>query len=155
MDKRMIGAVALCALVLTGCTASPGGTSTPKPTYTAAAPTTSPDAATAAAEDAQAVALATMNAFVNHSRGQDEWWADFSQYLSPEALYVWEGTQADRVTASTITGDPVVSVVDGTFVSVIVPTNVGTYKLDMAMRVDESTAGTWLVFEMTAPETSE
>lgn len=154
MDKKMIGVVALCALVLTGCAAGPDAPATPTPTVTAQAPTTSPEDATQAASDAEQVAVAALTAFVNHGRSQDEWWADFSQYLSPEALYVWEGVRADRVTAGAITGDPITSVVDGTFVTVILPTDAGSYRLDMAKRVSESgSGGTWLVFEMTAPGT--
>lgn len=155
MGKKMIGVVALCALVLTGCTTAPESTSTPKPTHTAQAPTTSPEAATQAAADAERVAIAALTAFVDHERPQEEWWADFSQHLFPEALYVWEGVRADRIAANAITGDPTTSVVDGTFVTVILPTDVGSYRLDMAKRVSEGgSGGAWLVFEMTAPESN-
>lgn len=153
MDKKMIGVLALCAMVLTGCATNPDAAATPTPTVTAQAPTTSPEDATQAAADAEQVAVAALTAFVNHGRSQEEWWADFSQYLSPEALYVWEGVRADRVSASAITGEPITTVVDGTFVTVILPTDAGSYRLDMAKRVSEAgSGGTWLVFEMTAPE---
>lgn len=101
------------------------------------------------------MATLALTAFVNHDRDQGAWWADFSQYLSPEALYTWDGVRADRVIASAITGDPVATAADATYVSVILPTDAGTYRLEMVKRVEGSTAGTWLVFEIVAPETAE
>ncbi|WP_424937772.1 MULTISPECIES: hypothetical protein [Bacteria] len=115
----------------------------------AASRSTPPEEAKSGAES---VAVAALTAFVDHKRPQEQWWADFSQYLSPEALYVWEGVRADRVMASTITGDPVTTVVDGTFATVLLQTDAGGYRLDMTRRVSpESTGGVWLVFEMTPP----
>lgn len=155
MGKKALGIVALCALILTGCSAASDSASVPEPTHTAQKPTTSPEAATQAGNAAEAVAVAALTAFVDHERPQQEWWADFSQYLSPEALYVWEGVRADRVAANAVTGAAVTSVVDGTFVTVILPTDAGSYRLDIAKRVSEGgSGGAWLVFEMTAPGTT-
>lgn len=158
MRGKWIGVVGVCLLVLSGCAVTPNG-SAPSPTPTAAPSTAAAEASTKAAKEAgveaSEVAVAALTAFVYHARSQDEWWADFSRYLSPEALYTWDGVRADRVTASAIAGDPVATVADATFVSVIIPTDAGSYRLEMAKRVDGSTAGTWLVFEMIAPETAE
>lgn len=155
MRKTMTGVALLAVVLLTGCTNVETPLSTPAPsTEPAVESAVSPEEEGAAAEGAEEVAVATLTAFLDHERPQDEWWADFSQSLSPEALYVWEGVRADRVTATAITGDAIVSVASDRFVSVILPTGVGSYRFDMAKRVEQHTSdGVWLVFEMTAPVT--
>lgn len=159
MDIRRVcalgAAVLIAAGLMTGCgsTAAPSPVSststTPRPLVTAS---TSPaDAAKGASE----IAVKAMLAFTDHKRAQDVWWADFSQYLSPDAAYVWEGTRAVRVPASSVTGEPVTSVNSGTSVSVLVPTDAGQYRLDMIRRVEVgATGGPWLVFAMTLPAAS-
>lgn len=64
----------------------------------------------------------------------------------------WEGARADRVAATSVTGNGIVSVASDRFVSVILPTDAGSYRFDMVKRVDEDTSGgVWVVFEMAAP----
>lgn len=162
MDFRRLsalgGAAVIVGALLAGC-ASTGGPSSVSPSAadpTAPVSTVSPSTVPADAKnDASAVALKAVSAFVDHSRPQDVWWADFSQYLASDAVYVWEGTRAYRVPASKVTGDPVATYNSGTSVSVLVPTDAGQYRLDMIRRVEVGvSAGPWIVFAMTPPAAS-
>lgn len=95
-----------------------------------------------------------MAAFVAHTRSYDAWWADLSQYLTPEASVAWEFTDPRLIVASTITGPAsVFDAPSSTFVIVDVPTDAGSWRLELVKVVEvDAGAGVWKVFTLQPPE---
>ena len=91
-----------------------------------------------------------MAAFADHDRSYVEWWADVSQYLGYEATAAYEYTDPMNVPASTVTGDPqVVSAPTATEMSVLIPTDIGQYRIDLNR---QAIGGQWTVSRFTPPE---
>lgn len=124
-------------------------TSTEQPAPGQSAPTT---ASTPRTDAASVAAVGAMTAYVQHHDDETAWWNGLSQYLSPEAKFVIEGTDPAQIPATRITGEAIATPASATSVSVLVPTDAGQYRLDMSTRGDEGEAGVWVVSGFTAPE---
>lgn len=110
-------------------------------------------AAPAAQQDAIAVADKAMGAFVQRELPYDEWWKNFSPYLSPDGTYAFEYTDPRNVPASKVTGSGQVSAApSATSITVLVPTDIGQYQVTLDRRVEDGTPpGPWLVDNLTPP----
>jgi len=90
-----------------------------------------------------------MRAFVAHDRGYDEWWADLSQYLGEDAKEAYAYTDPANVPASEVTGRSLLSSVQVRTLTVLVPTNIGSYSVEF---VREKDGGPWVIYRLRPPE---
>lgn len=166
-----VASIVTAAALLVGCTASPDTDTVPSAVPTApntqdtSRPVTLPTAGTDSGGDfatlqrqqeASQVAEAAMVAFVAHTRSYDAWWADLSQFLTPEAAVAWEFTDPRQIIASKITGPTsVVEAPSSTFVVVDVPTDAGIWRIEIVLFVEvDAGDGVWKVFTLQPPETN-
>ncbi len=165
-------AVLATAALTVGCAAADEPSATPTPSVQPSEPTPEAEAprsdelpplsteaggdfATLQSQrDASQVAEATMAAFAAHDRSYDAWWADLAQYLTPEAAMVWEYTDPRLVEVTALTGPAtVVDAPSSTLVIVDVPTDTGTWQLEVIKWVEvDAGAGVWKIFSLQPPE---
>lgn len=150
---RIGGAAVGLMLILTGCTdTSP----VPEPTRTATtAPTPTDTVSPEGLDDGVKVAEQAMSAFANHNRSYDEWWAELSPLLTTDAQLAYEDTNPARVRPSQVTGAGVVaSAPNFNQMSVLVPTDIGQYTIELLRQGDDNPNGTpsWYVDRITPPE---
>jgi hypothetical protein len=141
----LIGAIPL----LTGCLS---GGETPSPSSSQPASRTTPQIGDDVSEKHDnEVRLADdgMRAFVAHDRGYAEWWADLSQYLGDDAKEAYAYTDPANVPASEITGRSLLSVVRDDMLTVLVPTDIGSYSVEL---VREQSGGPWVIYRLRPPE---
>jgi hypothetical protein len=141
----LIGAIPL----LTGCVS---GVETPSPSSSQAASRATPQIGeNGFAQHDNEVRLAddAMRAFVAHDRGYDEWWADLSPYLGDDAKEAYAYTDPANVPASEITGRSLLSVVQDDMLTVLVPTDIGSYSVEL---VREQSGGPWVIYRLRPPE---
>ena len=152
-----IGALALgIMLILTGCTdtgtekrpAPPvSATKTPVPQVTNTVPPADLDEGVKVAEQA-------MKAFADHHRTYEQWWADLSPLLTDDALLAYADTDPARVRPSQVTGAGVVAGAPNfNQMSVLMPTDIGQYTIDLLRQGVEDEGGTssWFVDRITPP----
>lgn len=159
--SRLVAAafgVALIAPIASGCTADAASTPTSAGATTAvpsATPTPRPDdtASPSSQQDGVETAEKAMVAFVQRSRPYAEWWAGLSPFLGPDGIYAFEYTDPRNVPATQVMGDGVVSAApSGTSMTVLVPTDVGQYQVQLNRRVEDGVdPGPWLVDDITPP----
>lgn len=156
--RTTIALTILLAVGITGCAApapEPTPTVTPSPESTWHAPAATPDNSLKWEDSAVSLDAATtaMTAFVDHSLPAEAWWEAFEQYLTPEAKYVWLGTDPRNIPATAITGAlTIVGESTATRVTISVPTDAGTYELMLTRHVSSGSApGPWRVFSLTPP----
>ena len=149
---------ALFAPIASGCTTDAASTPTAAGASTAATsatPTPRPDdtASPTSQKDAVDTAEKAMAAFVQRSRPYAEWWAGLSPFLGPDGIYAFEYTDPRNVPATQVTGVGVVSAApSGTSMTVLVPTDVGQYQVQLNRRVEDGVdPGPWLVDDITPP----
>lgn len=117
------------------------------PSFTAAPP---PTWDAAAEQDALAVAEQTLAAQLDTDRHEDQWWADWSQHLSPTALDLYQLVPPEAIAPATITGPPELDDASEPAIALVdIPTDLGTYRL--ALTRHES-GDPWLVETITPPE---
>lgn len=148
--------IALCLVVvigaiplLTGCVPGP---ETPAPSSSQAGSTDTPEIGeqpTEAFDKEVRLADDAMRAFVAHDRGYDEWWADLSQYLGEDAKEAYAYTDPANVPASEVTGRSLLSSVQVQTLTVLVPTNIGSYSVEF---VREQDGGPWVIYRLRPPE---
>ncbi|MDQ0729103.1 hypothetical protein [Microbacterium sp. W4I20] len=95
-----------------------------------------------------------MATFADHDRSYDEWWAALSPMLTNDALVAYEGTDPANVRPSQVTGPgEVASASNFNQMSVLVPTDVGQYTIDLIRQGDNNANGTpsWFVDRLTPP----
>lgn len=141
----LIGAIPL----LTGCLS---GGETPSPSSSQAGTTDGPQIGGKSSEDHDKevrLADAAMRAFVAHDRGYDEWWADLSQYLGDDARDAYAYTDPAHVPASEVTGRSLLSSVQDDMLTVLVPTDIGSYSVEL---VREQSGGPWVIYRLRPPE---
>lgn len=93
-----------------------------------------------------------MTSFANHNRSYEEWWAELSPMLTNDALLAYEGTNPARVRPSQVTGPGVVaSAPNFNQMSVLVPTDIGQYTIELIRQGDGHGNGTpsWFVDRLT------
>lgn len=152
-----IGVVAIgLMLTLTGCTdtgpvpdptPSAANTATPRPYPTSTVPADALDDGVRVAEEAMAT-------FADHDRSYDEWWAALSPMLTNDALVAYGDTNPARVRPSQVTGaGEVASAPNFNQMSVLVPTDVGQYTIELVRQGDDNPNGTpsWFVDRLTPP----
>lgn len=93
-----------------------------------------------------------MRAFVAHDRGYDEWWADLTQYLGEDAREAYAYTDPANVPASEVTGRSLLSGVQEDMLTVLVPTDIGSYSVEL---VREQTGGPWVIHRLRPPEDTQ
>lgn len=141
----LIGAIPLLA----GCLS---GGETPSPSSSQAGTTDGPQIGGKSSEDHdKEVRLAddTMRAFVARDRGYDAWWADLSQYLGDDAKEAYAYTDPANVPASEVTGRSLLSSVQDDMLTVLVPTDIGSYSVEL---VREQSDGPWVIYRLWPPE---
>jgi len=143
-------------LTLSACTdAGPTPNPSPSPTDTATAqPAPTSTIAPDALDDGVRVAEEAMTSFANHNRSYEEWWAELSPMLTNDALLAYEGTNPARVRPSQVTGPGVVaSAPNFNQMSVLVPTDIGQYTIELIRQGDGHGNGTpsWFVDRLTPP----
>jgi hypothetical protein len=141
----LIGAIPL----LTGCLS---GGETPSPLSSQAVTTDGPQIGGKSSEghDKEVrLADAAMRAFVAYDRGYDEWWADLSQYLGDDAREAYAYTDPANVPASEVTGWSLLSSVQDDMLTVLVPTDFGSYSVEL---VREQSGGPWVIYRLRPPE---
>ncbi|WP_143458885.1 hypothetical protein [Leifsonia sp. ALI-44-B] len=144
----LIGAIPL----LTGCLS---GGETPSPSRSQAVTTDGPRIGGKSSEDHDKevrLADAAMRAFVAHDRGYDEWWADLTQYLGEDAREAYAYTDPANVPASEVTGRSLLSGVQEGMLTVLVPTDIGSYSVEL---VREQTGGPWVIHRLRPPEDTQ
>jgi len=144
----LIGAIPL----LTGCLS---GGETPSPSRSQAVTTDGPQIGGKSSEDHDKevrLADAAMRAFVAHDRGYDEWWADLTQYLGEDAREAYAYTDPANVPASEVTGRSLLSGVQEGMLTVLVPTDIGSYSVEL---VREQTGGPWVIHRLRPPEDTQ
>lgn len=150
----------ITSALLTGCVAN----TTTEPVSTSASTATPAPVGAAPLEDeeppqgvpvwddpsrAQAVQLtgAAVSAFANHRRSQDEWWDDFSRYLTPRAAEAYRTVQVANIPVSAVTGIPAIVDESSPYLAVLeVPTDIGAYRVQLS-RI--GTGMPWLVERIT------
>lgn len=152
-----IGVVAIgLMLTLTACTDT-GPVPDPMPSATdVATPRPHPTSTIApdALDDGVRVAEEAMATFADHDRSYDDWWAALSPMLTNDALVAYEGTDPANVRPSQVTGPgEVASATNFNQMSVLVPTDVGQYTIDLIRQGDNNTNGTpsWFVDRLSPP----
>lgn len=105
-------------------------------------------------QEASQLAEATMTAFAAHERSYDVWWADLAQYLTPEAAMVWEYTDPRLVEVTALIGPAtVIDAPSSTLVVVDVPTDAGTWRIEVIKWVEvDAGPGVWKAFSLHPPE---
>lgn len=93
-----------------------------------------------------------MRAFVAHDRGYDEWWADLTQYLGEDAREAYTYTDPANVPASDVTGPSLLSGVQEDMLTVLVPTDIGSYSVEL---VREQAGGPWVIYRLRPPEDTQ
>lgn len=172
MRIHLVTATATIAgmLLLAGCSA-PDDVDTPDPTPTAVpaperpegfpvlgAPAGDDKADFQSQQAAVEAAEAAMTAFVTHDRDYDAWWAELSPLLTVEAQEAWAYTDPRMITATQLTGPAtIVDAPSSTLVIVDVPTDVGTWRLELVRQVEvgATSKGEWRAFTLMPPETTE
>lgn len=75
-------------------------------------------------------AIATLEAFWDTTKGQEEWYTDLAELMTPVGGAPFEHTLVENIQPSTVTGDPEVSFLDeGNTAEVTVPSEHGTWTL--------------------------
>lgn len=156
-SARFVPAVFVAAGILVAVTGCVSPSPEPETTQTAT-PTTVPAPTNTVAPDALdegvRVAEHAMAAFADHNRSYDEWWAALSPMLTNDALVAYEDTNPARVRPSQVTGEGVVaSAPNFNRMSVLVPTDVGQYAIELIRQGDNNPDGTppWFVDRFTPP----
>jgi hypothetical protein len=117
------------------------------PEFTPGPPTTWDNGA---ADEALEIAEQVLTAQLDTDRHEDEWWEDWSQYLSPHALELYQFVPPEAIAPATITGPAVLNAVSEPSVALVdVPTDLGMYRIVLT-RLDG--AAPWLVDAVTPPE---
>lgn len=100
------------------------------------------------------VAADGMSAFLSSSATYEAWWEDFSPFLTAEAAYAWEFTNPQLIESGEMTSSPiVVDSPSSTLVVVDVPTEGGTWRLEMVRFVEVGVdPGPWLIHSIQPPE---
>jgi hypothetical protein len=150
-QRRALGLVLLIGAIplLTGCLS---GGETPSPSRSQAVTTDGPQIGGKSSEDHDKevrLADAAMRAFVAHDRGYDEWWADLTQYLGEDAREAYAYTDPANVPASEITGRSLLAGVQEDMLTVLVPTDIGSYSVEL---VREHSGGPWAIYRLRPPE---
>lgn len=154
-----VGAMVLAAvLTVAGCG---GPDPVAAPTEAGIAPAASPtpgapqeSAADAVADEAAdegvAAAVVGMRAFTARSLPYEQWWAQLSPLLTPDAQWLYEAVDPWKVPASAVTDDgQVASTPDSTYLVALVGTDIGQYRVELAR---QSVEHPWLVHVITPPE---
>lgn len=164
MRKHLILGSALALILapaLAACT-STHNTASPSVSAVQSTPSTPPFSAhskpvqTASSEQLSAAvttAQRAMTVFVSHQANAAAWWGQFKAFLDDQAQFAWEGTNPQLVPATKVTGRPIVSASSGaTNATVLVPTNVGQYLVELDRESDpDAGAGAWLIHNITPP----
>ncbi|MFF2772823.1 hypothetical protein ACFVUP_37570 [Streptomyces bacillaris] len=164
-STRRVGIGLTVVLLLTGCTATPSaGTLESAIRSTAAAtlgtPTRAPqdagqllDAAQRTIEQGAAIAVAerAMHAYARPALPASVWLEGIAGFLTPQAVAAYRYTDPSQVPVTAVTGVGVAGAGEDyvTNATVTVPTNVGTYTLQLTR--PELSAG-WLVNVITDPQ---
>ncbi len=142
-------------LILTGCTDTGAEKApAPSPTATKTAPLPESTVPPAALEDGVRVAEQAMEAFADHDRSYDQWWAELSPMLTNDALLAYADTNPARVRPSQVTGAGTVAAAPNfNQMSVLVPTDVGQYTIELIRQGDDNPNGapSWYVDRITPP----
>ena len=92
-------------------------------------PTPTDEAASAEAADH---AVATLEAFWDVTKGQDQWYTDFAELMTPVGGAPFEHTRIENVLPSTVTDEPEVTFLDeGNTAEVTVPSEQGAWTLTL------------------------
>ena len=169
MRIHLITATAAVAgiLLLAGCT-TPDDVDEPTPTPTAVQGPDRPEGFPTLGEpvgddkadfESQLAAVqaaeTTMTVFATHDRDYNAWWAELSPLLTVEAQEAWAYTDPRMITVSQLTGPAaIVDAPSSTLVIVDVPTDIGTWRLELVRAAEVDTKqGEWKAFTLMPPET--
>lgn len=100
--------------------------------------------------EALQIAEQILTAQLDTDRHEDDWWEDWSQYLSPQALDRYQFVPPEAIAPATITGPAVLDPASEPSIALVdIPTDLGTYRIVLT-RLDG--AAPWLVDAVTPPE---
>lgn len=105
----------------------------------------------AARAEASAHAVATLEAFWDDSKSQDEWYAELATLMTPAGGAPFEHTDVANILPSRVTGDPKVTFLDeGNTAEVTVPSDRGSWTLTLYRNGDG-----WLTESIGFPKEDE
>lgn len=150
--RHIAGGVICLSLLLAGCTTSetPATTGVPATAQPQPVETTSPASLAEGVADAEQA----MARFATRDRSYGEWWAALSPMLTNDALAAYADTNPAQIPPSQVTGAGVVaSAPSFNRMSVLVPTDVGQYTVELVRQSDDNpaTVPSWLVDRITPP----
>ncbi|WP_454778730.1 hypothetical protein [Georgenia muralis] len=103
--------------------------------------------------EAQTLALQVMTAYARPGVPAEQWWAEFSSYLSDQAAYDYQWVDPTAIAPRAVTGPAAIADDSSVYLAQLtVPTDAGTYRV-LLSREDGPTP--WRVERITPPESLE